>query len=127
MSNKKRSSKRKPKLANKFNDHVMSTLSQKRYDATRNVDLEEIRVDKDHMVEEIGVINKEMDEGVFGCADKVHHECVESSVSMRKNVVVQIGEFNKEMDKRVFGCAKKVNNDCDESSVNMNKNVEGMW
>ncbi|GJT78738.1 hypothetical protein Tco_1045463 [Tanacetum coccineum] len=92
MSNKKRSSRRKPKLPNKFNDYVMSNLSQKRYDAASNANLEEIRVDHDDMVEEIREISKEMDEGVFGCADKMNNDYDESTVSMSKNVEIMNNE-----------------------------------
>ncbi|GKF24588.1 hypothetical protein Tco_0076910 [Tanacetum coccineum] len=100
MSNKKRSSRRKPKLPNKFNDYVMSNLRQKWYDAASNANLEEIRVDQDDMVEEIGEISKEMDEGVFGCADKVNNDYAESTESGDKMINDAYANDNKDVSNK---------------------------
>ncbi|GJS48187.1 RNA-directed DNA polymerase, eukaryota, reverse transcriptase zinc-binding domain protein [Tanacetum coccineum] len=54
MSNKKRQSKRKPKLPSKFNDHVMNSMSQNRKDLNGIDDMDEIRVTIDDKIEEIG-------------------------------------------------------------------------
>nr|GEU39041.1 hypothetical protein [Tanacetum cinerariifolium] len=103
MSNKKRLSKRKPKIPNKFNDHVMSNLSQNRNDTISNEEYDGIRVDKDDNVEElrensnvmngeviereIRKLSKEKNKGVFGWADKEIEECNVTFGSMSKNDV----------------------------------------
>ncbi|GKE78598.1 hypothetical protein Tco_1544718, partial [Tanacetum coccineum] len=87
MSNKKRQSKRKPKLPSKFNDHVMNSMSQNRKDLNGIDDMDEIRVTIDDKIEEIGEncnvrnrtkmgeLSKEDNKGVFGWGDKELKEC----------------------------------------------------
>nr|GEX67630.1 hypothetical protein [Tanacetum cinerariifolium] len=75
MSNKKIYLKRKLKLPNRFNDHVMSNLSQKHHYSSGDAESEEIRVDNDDRGEEIGETNdleevgddgEGLNKGVFG-------------------------------------------------------------
>ncbi|GJV00428.1 hypothetical protein Tco_1329698 [Tanacetum coccineum] len=83
MTNNKRHSKRKPKLSNRFNDHVMSNLSKKHKDVNDVEEFDAIRVHMDDKVEvsreireiskekvmeeeESGEMGKKVNKGVFG-------------------------------------------------------------
>lgn len=54
MSNKKRSSKRQIKVPLKYNNHVVSSLSQTRNFVADNVGTEEIRAQKEGEIDSVG-------------------------------------------------------------------------
>nr|GEU32815.1 RNA-directed DNA polymerase, eukaryota, reverse transcriptase zinc-binding domain protein [Tanacetum cinerariifolium] len=66
MSNKKRLSKRKPKLPNRFNDHIMSNSSQNSNDSYDIENVEEIMVSKEDMMDEIRENSKVNEKGGLG-------------------------------------------------------------
>ncbi|GKA91116.1 RNA-directed DNA polymerase, eukaryota, reverse transcriptase zinc-binding domain protein [Tanacetum coccineum] len=73
-NNKNRLSKHKPKLPNKFNDHVMGNLSQKRNDSNEFDELEAFRVNPDDDIRKIGESgDKSKEKGKEGidCGDEV--------------------------------------------------------
>ncbi|GKC34599.1 RNA-directed DNA polymerase, eukaryota, reverse transcriptase zinc-binding domain protein [Tanacetum coccineum] len=103
MSNKKRSSKRKLKLPNKFSDHVMSNLSKKNRYSNDNENIAEIRVGEDDRDMKIGENSKEMEVSEADCEDElIQKKPVENSIRMEKNAENN-GESNVEMNKGVFG------------------------
>ncbi|GKD48359.1 RNA-directed DNA polymerase, eukaryota, reverse transcriptase zinc-binding domain protein, partial [Tanacetum coccineum] len=108
MSNKKRQSKRKPKLPSKFNDHVMNSMSQNRKDFNGIDDMDEIRVTIDDKIEEIGencnVRNRTVIEGAVEdvCDSDSDNEIVLESDGQK------MGELSKEDNKGVFGWGDKV-------------------
>ncbi|GKC88692.1 hypothetical protein Tco_1149341, partial [Tanacetum coccineum] len=106
MSNKKRPSKRKPKLPNKFNDHIMSNLSKKRNDSNDIDDFDAIRVGTKDKVENFGEIeesSKEMDKEGVECVDELIHTGAKVSRNSMKNVGEESGETSKKVNKGVFG------------------------
>ncbi|GKA28994.1 RNA-directed DNA polymerase, eukaryota, reverse transcriptase zinc-binding domain protein [Tanacetum coccineum] len=89
MSNKKRLPKRKPRIPNKFNDHIMSDLSQKRKNTSEVDDIDEIRASMDDKVEnngEIGENSKEVAMEKIECVNELVHEDNEEAVSKLKNI-----------------------------------------
>ncbi|GKD39053.1 hypothetical protein Tco_1259260 [Tanacetum coccineum] len=106
MSNNKRHSKRKPKLPNKFNDHVMSNLSQKHKDVKDVDEYDAIRVHMDDKVEEsreIGESSKEkvLEEGE--CVDEIIHRDTEDSNKNLQDVVEDNAVMGEKVHKGVFG------------------------
>ncbi|GJT33305.1 RNA-directed DNA polymerase, eukaryota, reverse transcriptase zinc-binding domain protein [Tanacetum coccineum] len=63
MSNRKRHSKCKPKLPNKFNDHIMRNLSQNHHGSYDIDDIEEIRVTQEDMGDKIEENSKMNEKG----------------------------------------------------------------
>ncbi|GJX73332.1 RNA-directed DNA polymerase, eukaryota, reverse transcriptase zinc-binding domain protein [Tanacetum coccineum] len=123
MSNKKRSTKRKLKLPSKYNDHVMSDMSKKRYELNSNDDPDEIRVPND--VGEFGENCKEKVDDVSECVEKEMEQCTGVSESMGLKNDEEIRDCSKEKVTGVFGCAGMMNNDCNVASVGMNENIKG--
>ncbi|GJT51143.1 RNA-directed DNA polymerase, eukaryota, reverse transcriptase zinc-binding domain protein [Tanacetum coccineum] len=88
MTNKNRLSKRKPRLPNKFNDHVMDNISQKRNVSDDFDELEAFRVsneDKGGELGEIGESSKEVvKDGIEFVNDEIYKNA-EVSGDMEKN------------------------------------------
>nr|GEY76124.1 hypothetical protein [Tanacetum cinerariifolium] len=109
MTIKNRQSKRKTKLPNKFNDHIISNLSKNKNDSIDFDEHEEIRVGNDVTIDEIeenGCV-KDNDEIVDG--EKVEDGC--GNVA-DKNVHEEIENFGIEKNNEVFGWADKEFVDC---------------
>ncbi|GKE38383.1 RNA-directed DNA polymerase, eukaryota, reverse transcriptase zinc-binding domain protein [Tanacetum coccineum] len=126
MSNKKRPPKRKPKIPNKFNDHIMSNLSPKRKNSSDVDDLDAIRVpteDKVEIIGEIGESSKEkvMEEGE--CVEELIHVVNDVASSNLKSGDEKHNGIDKELNKGVFGNAdSEAKNDI--SSGVMNEDAE---
>ncbi|GJR37288.1 RNA-directed DNA polymerase, eukaryota, reverse transcriptase zinc-binding domain protein [Tanacetum coccineum] len=119
MLNKKRPSKRTPKLPNKFNDHIMSNLSKKRNDSNDIDDFDAIRVGTEDKVENFGEIrenSKEMDKEGVECVDEMIRTGAEVTGNSIKNVGEESGETGKKVNKGVFGTSDK-GNEYDVSGV----------
>nr|GEV42450.1 hypothetical protein [Tanacetum cinerariifolium] len=122
MTNKKRQSERKPKLLNKFNDHVMNNMSQNRNDVNNIDEDSKVRVDKEEEVEEIEENSNVMDEVVIKSCEKVDCVCDNVSESKLKNGGQEIGNLSKEMNKGVFGWVDKEFKECNVMFGSMDKN-----
>ncbi|GKB60711.1 RNA-directed DNA polymerase, eukaryota, reverse transcriptase zinc-binding domain protein [Tanacetum coccineum] len=110
MSNRKRSSKRKPKLPNKFNDHIMSNLSQQRKDSSDFDEIDEIRVRKEDMVGKIGEIRECSKEMETDCGNGGDESIIGDNEAFGRNsekVMEDNVEMPEKMNKGVFGSAKQ--------------------
>ncbi|GJU61156.1 RNA-directed DNA polymerase, eukaryota, reverse transcriptase zinc-binding domain protein [Tanacetum coccineum] len=131
MSNKKRSSKRKLKLPNRFNDHVMSNLSQKHQYSGGDVESKEIRVDNDDRVKEIRENSKEMEKSEIEGDGMENHESNDGIDTGKQNGLEEVGDDGEGMNKEVFGSGLNVQNaddqanktsDASKENVGMNNN-----
>nr|GEW21390.1 RNA-directed DNA polymerase, eukaryota, reverse transcriptase zinc-binding domain protein [Tanacetum cinerariifolium] len=105
-NNRNRLSKRKPKLPNKFNDHVMGNLSQKRNDSADFEELEAFRVNTEGIDGKIrgkGENSKEVVKEGIDCDDG--EACMNAEVSrgIMKNDGMENVVESKGMSNGVFG------------------------
>ncbi|GJR73214.1 RNA-directed DNA polymerase, eukaryota, reverse transcriptase zinc-binding domain protein [Tanacetum coccineum] len=103
MTNKKRQSKRKPKLPNKFNDHIMSNVSKNRNELNESDESGEIRVCDNATVEKIRENSDLMYKDGFDEGEKVKDACDEISDSVSE----KIEDLNEVKNKGVFRWADK--------------------
>nr|GEU49747.1 hypothetical protein [Tanacetum cinerariifolium] len=118
MTNKNRLSKRKPKLPNKFNDHIMDNLCQK-----RNVsdELEAFRVSNNDKVDELGKLGESSKEKVkegIDCVNDGIYKSADVSGGMEKHNDQECGDMDMRMNKGVFGTGDndKEQEVCDENA-----------
>nr|GEU62976.1 hypothetical protein [Tanacetum cinerariifolium] len=106
MTNKNRLSKRKPKLPNKFNDHIMDNLSKKCNVSDDFDELEAFRVSNNDKVDELRKVRESSKEKV-----KEGIECVNDGIcksddvsgGMEKHNDQECGDMDMRMNKGVFG------------------------
>ncbi|GJY98973.1 hypothetical protein Tco_0516403 [Tanacetum coccineum] len=84
----------------RYNDHVVSNLSQKRHDEARNGNEEESRVVQNNLVEEIRENSKEMEEG--DNKDKVNNDDHASNSNKSKETYAKIAMDNKIINNKLW-------------------------
>ncbi|GJZ34168.1 RNA-directed DNA polymerase, eukaryota, reverse transcriptase zinc-binding domain protein [Tanacetum coccineum] len=125
-NNKNRLSKRKPEIPNKFNDHVMGNLSQKRNDSNEFDELEAFRVSPDNDIRKIREsedVSREKGKEGIDCIDEVG--VVGAEVESLERVSMESSDVNAGNSGPIHVFSKTANDSTDCDAIkSYNSNTE---